>query len=391
MRSRIPQLDGVRGVAILLVLGWHYVAGPLGMHAGRAHAGTLGRGPLAIGWSGVDLFFVLSGFLIADILLRARIADNYFTVFFVRRTARLVPLYVLTLVAFVVAREWSSGVVPLRGMFVEDGVPDWMYPIFVQNLGMARQGGFGPGWLAPTWSLAAEWQFYLTFPLLVRFAPPRWVLATAIAALVGCPLLRHVLMPIPGYVLLPSRADAFLAGGLVAYLLWDPAAALRVTAYLPRLRTVWWGLLAAVGVMAYRLEWFGAVTGEYGTFTHSVLAVFYSTTVLLAVADEGWWLNRIVRLAALRWIGTVSYGVYLVHQPMNYHLHAIFRGTTPGISGAEGVAVTLLATAASVALASALFLTIETWFIDLGRRAQYKFPVGRRPGPQPVAAAATVP
>ena len=391
MRSRIPQLDGVRGVAILLVLAWHYAAGPLGMHAGRAHSGTLGRGPLALTWSGVDLFFVLSGFLIADILLRARAADNYFAVFFARRTTRLVPLYFLALAAFVVARERSAGVEPLRVMFDEGGVPLWTYPLFLQNLGMARAGGWGPGWLAPTWSLAVEWQFYLTFPLLVRFAPPRMVPVAAAAAVLGCPVLRDVLMPTAGYVLLPSRADAFLAGVLAAYLLWDPAAARRVEARLPWLRAAWWGLLAGVGVMAYRLEWFGAVTGDYGTLTHSLLAAFYGTTVLLTVADERWWLNRVMRLRPLRWVGVVSYGVYLIHQPMNYHLHAALRGTPPGIADSAGVATTLLAVVATLGLASVLFLTVETWFIDLGRRAKFRFG-GRRPAaPQPVEAAATVP
>ena len=68
MRSRVPQLDGIRGLAILLVVASHYLGGPLGNHGSNANGSTLARGPLALCWCGVDRFFVLSGYLIADIV-----------------------------------------------------------------------------------------------------------------------------------------------------------------------------------------------------------------------------------------------------------------------------------------------------------------------------------
>ena|ERR1700721_1032295 len=102
---RIPQLDGLRGIAIAMVVAFHYAG---------AEVGPVPRfpifisGPMNLGWSGVDLFFVLSGFLIGGILLDARESSNYFRVFYRRRVCRIFPVYFVFLVAFFLAARFSQ-------------------------------------------------------------------------------------------------------------------------------------------------------------------------------------------------------------------------------------------------------------------------------------------
>lgn len=159
--KRIRELDGLRGIAILLVVGFHYFTcqvlpdDPLPFR-------FLGRAFFQ-GWNGVDLFFVLSGFLIVGILLDARGSRNFFRVFYTRRACRILPLYYLIVILFVLLGV--TGLVKNDWLFT-GGLPLWSYLTLTQNYLMHAQG-FGPNWLGVTWSLAIEEQFYLVIPLLV--------------------------------------------------------------------------------------------------------------------------------------------------------------------------------------------------------------------------------
>src|SRR5689334_17828355 len=140
--KRIPQLDGVRGIAVLLVIVLHYIRYPLD------HVPAV-RFFLEYTWSGVDLFFVLSGFLICGILLDHRESSNYFSVFYIRRSLRILPLYSLCVLSYVLLKDR----IPVEEMF-QDGIPTWSYVLFVQNYFMGSEGHFGGVWLGGTWSLA---------------------------------------------------------------------------------------------------------------------------------------------------------------------------------------------------------------------------------------------
>ena len=169
--KRVSQLDGVRGVAILLVLVWHYfgaqvVAEPKSILHYCTHA-------LSLTWSGVDLFFVLSGFLIAGILLDHHNTSNYFRVFYLRRVCRIFPLYFLLLALFLCLSATNLSTSPSFRWLLHDPFPIWSYATFTQNILMGARGGFGPHWLGITWSLAVEEQFYLFVPFLnLFFATP---------------------------------------------------------------------------------------------------------------------------------------------------------------------------------------------------------------------------
>jgi peptidoglycan/LPS O-acetylase OafA/YrhL len=164
-KDRVPELDGIRGCAILLVIVWHYIACEI--HAtppGIVRSYLVSALSLTV--SGVDLFFVLSGFLIAGILLDNRSASNYFRVFYVRRVCRIFPLYFLVLGMFVAFVALGATQSSRLSWIFHDPLPLWSYATFTQNVFMGLRGDFGPFWLGMTWSLAVEEQFYCFIPFL---------------------------------------------------------------------------------------------------------------------------------------------------------------------------------------------------------------------------------
>lgn len=169
---RIAGLDGVRGLAALGVLVWHFGPTIAAVEPGSTLAYACRAVSLA--WAGVDLFFALSGFLIASILLRAAGSPRYFLTFYVRRAARILPLY-FVLLAVLAAGNLDGGLffpAVLRPLF-ESQLPGWSFPVFAQNLFMPGINDFGPKLTSVTWSLAVEEQFYLILPFLLWATPHR--------------------------------------------------------------------------------------------------------------------------------------------------------------------------------------------------------------------------
>jgi len=218
-KQRIPELDGLRGLAILLVLVFHYTAQE-GVLAPDTLTGRLQR-LFIMGWTGVDLFFVLSGFLIGGILLDARNSPCYFKTFYCRRFFRIIPIYYLWIVLYVVLiavagntimRLSNSGVRPPLGPGIGS------YFLFLQNLVSLPLFGLAGAWFGHLWSLAVEEQFYLAAPLVVRFTDVRY-LKWILGGLVMCvPLLRMFLLRVLHVVdsqvavLVFCRADALAIG-----------------------------------------------------------------------------------------------------------------------------------------------------------------------------------
>lgn len=161
-RHHLQELDGLRGFAILLVLCSHLVSLPPG-----------GRSPfvdrlvgmiLGLGWVGVDLFFVLSGFLITGILVQSRGGPHYFRNFYARRSLRIFPLYYLFLA---IATFISPLLLSPESILTLPKEHAWVYWLYLSNFGGKPSEAF-----AHTWSLAVEEQFYLVWPAIVFFAKP---------------------------------------------------------------------------------------------------------------------------------------------------------------------------------------------------------------------------
>lgn len=171
---------------------------------------------LRLSWSGVDLFFVLSGFLIGGILVDQRESQSFFRPFYQRRAFRIFRIYYLWWIAFCVLSRAFAGAIsrsePPQVIFWGD-IPLWPSPLYQQNIFMALPQTFRGEWIGVTWSLAVEEQFYMVLPCVVRFTSPRRLPWLVLAFVVAAPLartafFRYGLSYHAPYTLLVCRADA---------------------------------------------------------------------------------------------------------------------------------------------------------------------------------------
>jgi peptidoglycan/LPS O-acetylase OafA/YrhL len=281
---RIIQLDGIRALAFLSVFLNHAY-----------------RTPML--WAGVDIFFVLSGFLITSILLDAQGKRGAWSHFYERRALRILPPYVIFLLAatFLFRLHWGGDIL-------------W-YGLFAMNIAEAL--GVGVPGLGILWSLAVEEQFYLFWPFVaLRLTSPR-VLGVAFAVVLVSPLLRGIFTPLfsthwPIYYLMPFRMDLLAAGAMLA-VLWREKRALRVW----RL----WGISAIAlscglfGILAWGDVDFRAGSNSilFNSLGYSLICCIAAGLLAFALGTErGIWF-RLMTAPAVRWIGTVSYTAYLVH------------------------------------------------------------------------------
>jgi peptidoglycan/LPS O-acetylase OafA/YrhL len=349
------------------VLVWHYVHAQLqGVTPGTPLAFL--KQAISFTWSGVDLFFVLSGFLIAGILLDHREAGNYFRVFYIRRVCRIFPLYYAHLALFVMLLVLGMDQAPgLYSLFDTAGLPLWSYATFTQNIVMATRVVMGSDWLAVTWSLAIEEQFYLVLPFIIRFSPPRalpWILGSL---LLMAPMLRAMVPSAWAVIGMPWRADSLMAGALLAWFVRKPGFMETVIAGRRWLYVVFWFLLSGAVATVF-------VTARFPfnlTFTYLWLACLYATLLLVVLVDRDGWIARLFRPRALVWLGTVSYGVYLFHQAVSALLHGLIRYLPPTIMEMEGLAVTCLALVVTLALAGLSFRYFERTIINFGHHYRY--------------------
>lgn len=367
--GRIPELDGLRGIAILLVLIWHYLYG-----MARTVPGTWGSyaiAPFRLTWSGVDLFFVLSGFLIGGILLDARNSANYFGTFYLRRIHRIFPVYYAWYLMFLLGRALlvTEGTGRFDHLF-SDAVPGWMYALFLQNFGMSVTVSYGAEWLSVTWSLAIEEQFYLLLPLAVRKLSERRLVQWVGAFVIAAPVLRWAFLLggndfYAAYTLLPCRADALGLGVLAAVLVrrrtaWD---------WLIRNRRVMWATLGLFLPFLALLHW--RPTGWHMTVVgYSVLAAFYFVVLLNAVVQPGPFVRAVLRRGILQWLGKVSYSVYMVHLALLSIFHIMAFGQTRSIEDPISFLVTAAALGATFLIAEVSWRYYEHPLI---RRAQTNY------------------
>jgi len=360
--KRIAQLDGVRGVAILLVIVWHYFA--CQVIAEPNSIISYFNIALRLTWSGVDLFFVLSGFLIAGILLDHRSTSNFFQVFYVRRACRIFPLYFLILGLFVCLTASPHFTSPSFKWIFHDPLPIWSYASFTQNLLMGARGDFGPHWLGITWSLAVEEQFYLFVPLLIYFLPRRRLFYVLFAAILAAPLLRFASPGFHAFVNTPWRSDSLLSGALLALLVrWNPfVAAVRQHRTLVRFSFV--ALVLGAAFMTLR-------PSPFGNFIHLWLAALFSNLILIAFIGNEPFFKRILGSPMLVWMGRLSYGIYMFHQAVNGLVYGYVRHGPPQIRTIADAGITCASLCITLALAMLSYRFVEGPLVRFGHRFQY--------------------
>ena len=374
----VPELDGIRGIAILMVLVWHYYCGQLHTwEASHGWTGVLFQAASGF-WSGVDLFFVLSGFLIGGILIDHRDAPNFYRVFYVRRACRILPVYALTLAAyFLLGPLLDPG---FRTALFRHPMPGWSYLTFTQNVFMGLQERFGAYFLCSTWSLAIEEQFYLFLPFLLFLLGYRRMVASLLPLAAGALLLRAAFPGFHGFVNMPFRMDSLLLGVLVAVAVRHGKTMDVLRAHPATLR----GLVAAL-FLAWMLV--TAFQPELGAFRLTFYAVAYASLLLLVVLESGRGWCAPLRARTLAYFGWISYGLYLFHQPVAGLLHrAICGSTRPFLDRPSTWVATALSVVASVALADLSRRFFERKFLQWGHAFAFA-----RPSPGPGVGAGAFP
>jgi peptidoglycan/LPS O-acetylase OafA/YrhL len=352
---RFAALDGLRGLAVLAVIVFHAfhvseqgAAGVMDRVANRAAQS---------GWIGVDLFFVLSGFLITRILDATRGVPGRARTFYARRFLRIFPLYYAFLAAvFLVAPRLTDDPAPFRASL---GTPAWSW-LYLTNVAVALHGwGAVAEFLTHFWSLAIEEQFYLVWPWLVFWLPRermmRVCLAVAALALACRIALVTAGQPTAAYVLMPARMDGLALGAWVALAVQDGEVRLRARS----LRAAAAAALA-VAVIAFARRGLVMSDGMVVTAGITSLAVLFAGTVGWAVTGGGGRAGRLLAHPALRSVGRYSYAMYVLHLP----LLELYAHHDPGARAVRGVRFPYqLALAGAAVLASygAAWISWHAW------------------------------
>ena len=370
--ARIPVLDGVRGLAILLVILWHYVGGQLDATQGAIL--NFIRQLVGICWSGVDLFFVLSGFLLGGILIENRSSANYYKTFYIRRACRIFPLYYAWILIVAVAWWWlKEG--KLAALFNDIG-PVWPYLTYVQNITQIFAKGDG-GWvLGVTWSLAVEEQFYLILPLLIRAIAPQKLCYWLVLLIASATVFRLAMWYFgprqgwAGYVILPCRWDSLFIGVLGAWSVRQPQFMNKVQKNYLFLCGLM--IVIAAGITILRVVKQG---NPIYLGTHLIgflwLAVFYLGLILLALSRKPNWLSTLCTMKWLCFLGTISYGLYILHQPISSLMHLLIGNTHPMMRNDRDVAATAGALASCVLIAWLSWRFFESKLVRWGRKYEY--------------------
>lgn len=333
--DHLPGLDGLRAVAIATVFGFH-----------------LGLPGMSLGWVGVQLFFVISGFLITGILLRSRDRAFYFRNFYVRRTLRIFPIYYVLIALYFVAAglEGDFATLKLLPYFL---TYTQTYPQLTTQYACAPM-------LGHTWTLAIEEQFYLLWPLAIYLLRARWLLVALGGLMVAAVGTRVALHDHPNAFLsvgwLPPQIDLLASGAAIAvFTMARPQAWTRRLGYL---LTGAGTILTAVVVIPAGLAVFWSpvlwVRLPLGPYLPTGLAVLFAGIVTLTAT--GCPLTRWLANRPMMRIGKISYGLYLFHpfvfryvDQLTVPLHP--PGLSPGLNRLAVMGIWAAKVAATVLIA----------------------------------------
>jgi peptidoglycan/LPS O-acetylase OafA/YrhL len=374
-RDRIRELDGLRGIACSLVLVWHLVnrqilpqRGPWGWIATCSSQC----------WSGVDLFFVLSGYLIIRNLARDRGTAGWLRRFVAARVFRLLPAYLILVAGCALLTAWvahASGATASQRYLVEDSHPWGVYLLYFQNwypILVHVRHPLGSEFMSVTWSLGAEVEFYFGSVVLFLFCPERLRMKALLGAAVAAVLIRgyiYMTYPYPGIsalILPPARMDGFALGGFAALWLEKPASRENAMRHLSAIKACWAILLSCVLFLTFSESPF--VGKESALFSYSCFALFYSVSLVVIVLLAGSPFLTWMRRGPLAVIGIISYGVYLFHKPIHFLFADAMKISDTYLTYSGGPWYLILELSLTLVFSAAIWKCIERPLMAVGRR-----------------------
>jgi peptidoglycan/LPS O-acetylase OafA/YrhL len=358
--TRVPELDGIRGIAIAFVIVFH-LQEILFLELPSTMSVKIASRILGLGWVGVDIFFVLSGFLITGILLRNNDTQSFWTNFYTKRFFRIVPAF---LVVFLIVLMFLPRV-PLRIVMI--------YVFFLANWTIVN--GTEIPTMGHIWSLAVEEQFYLLWPVVARRLTKNHLLYTSLVLAVFSIILRIVLYemrinPYVIYKITPTRLDGLAVGSAIAIAMQLQ----RPKEFLKRYWiTISWASVAIwlSGFCILKFSYFSwkPMSTVFATPGVEILAGMYIFASLEAELPSK--IQIILSNPTLGWLGRRSYGLYLIHEPI-HHAATHFLQTMKMNRPSERFGLNLCSTVS--VLAVSLALTEISWrFVELPALRLSKF------------------
>jgi peptidoglycan/LPS O-acetylase OafA/YrhL len=347
----IPALDGLRAIAILMVIAAHFVISGQSSIRWQPYIFSAGK-------TGVDLFFVLSGFLITRILLAARGQPNFLKNFYARRVLRIFPAYygfivfLYLLVPFFHIGQAPPFRIQIWTWTYLQNIPQTFFPFQASNIWQST---------SHFWSLAVEEHFYLVWPFLVRFVHPRR-LPLILLATVPFSILARCLVMAGGYnayYFTPCRVDALGLGSLLALLVQNKALFAKASRWAMRALLLA-GPVCVVGL--YLLS--GSRLPVIQVFRYTFAALIY-VLVLLSVlkAGQGNFLHSVLTHPVMTMIGKYSYGMYLYHVTILSLLVPYLKKTSAPLAFAVILAAVFIVAALSWNLFEQRFLKMKRHFV----------------------------
>ena len=365
IRRHMPELDALRGVAVLMVLFYHGFFWSNGVVTWTPAPMRVFVDITRAGWLGVDLFFVLSGFLITGILIESKSRADYYRRFYYRRALRILPAYFALLALLLIARVVHLRFAVVSSLFAAN---------FAGLLGVANEYG-------PLWSLAVEEQWYLLWPTAVKHFTRRIVTAIALVIVLGSWAFRFVAFRLGytdglwGYTWF--TADGLAMGALLAIALRSPKATHERCA-------IGAIVLSLIGFALLIVGWPHGVltrTTAWGAAFQSLIFVLIFAGAIVGALVFG---SRYrVRSRVLLFFGEISYGLYLIHV-LGFSLYDEvlvsfgLAGRDPHRSAFAMILRFAIAGGASIGVAYLSRRYFEEWFLRLKERP-LRFPFVLKP------------
>lgn len=350
--AHIPGLDGIRGIAILAIIVFHVPNAPHGrfLNSIVGHAANLG-------WMGVDLFFVLSGFLITGILIDTRSSEGYFRTFYARRALRILPVYVVFLCFWM----WIAPLVGALPAETAQRLRDsqgWYWSFLINVMIAVRGWTAAAGGPTHLWSLAVEEQFYLIWPVIVLLAAPRSLPWIAVGCIVLAELCRLAIViwgadPRVNYLLLPTRMDTLAVGAFLACAVRSPQLLRGVIRWRMRITCIAILVLLLIWMYAHALDYQRSLVQ---LVAYPAIALLSGALVLAATQPSSFLATR-----TLRFFGRYSYGMYVWH----WLIVVVLARKTALLEASVGLGWSLerYALAVSIVIAATTAVALASWYL----------------------------
>ena len=341
--KHIKELDGIRGLACLFVLTHHCFTGVLAVEVTGWSKSIIDFFSIFF-LSGVDLFFVLSGFLVGGIIIDNYNSQNFLKVFYLRRIFRIFPVYYLLIISFIIGYFLVGDYKFFDDSLFKHRYNIWSYVVFIQSYVFGLFNNSGPLWLAPSWSVSVEEQFYLLTPFLILLIGKKRALYFILLGIVIAPFIRFFLLNNVGfyamYMFFPARMDTLFWGVLLAYFLRNESIRAKLRNF---------SLLIYMIILIILLSlYFKISISLVDKFTS--LSLLYTCIMWVILEGESKKVKTFVSLRIFTYVGSISYAVYMFHQVINGLLHGFIFHSKPIISDLDTILVTCLSVLITVGI-----------------------------------------